>query len=166
MFQKDVEAMKCLNVQRAYVEHIYSGCTLLEASAMIKKNPAAIAVVRREDVEFDKAIRDAQAFRVEVMIDKLEDISQYESEPAMAATVSRNIQWLASKRMRSIYGDKMDVNHTHTINIRDAMDAARARVMHDVTPNLLIENNNAADALSVAPAPLHVAEAGEIDPLS
>lgn len=165
MFEKDIERLQCLRTRREYIERIYSGDTLSEACAMMRLNPAALAMARREDMTFDADIRAAQAFRVDVMVDKLENISEYESDPAMAATVSRNIQWLASKRMREIYGDRVDVHKHVTIDIKAAMVDARARVVLDHQPNLLINNAAATDSTSVAQAP-DIIEQDEIDPLS
>ena len=165
MFEKDLARLQCVNVKRDYINRIYSGDNLSEACAMLKVNPAALAIARRDDVTFDADIRAAQAFRVELMVDKLENISEHEPEAAMAATVSRNIQWLASKRLREIYGDRVDIHKHVTIDIKAAMIDARARVMLDHQPNILIDNVNATDSTSAAHAPV-ITEAEDIDPLS
>jgi hypothetical protein len=131
----------------------------------MKLNPAAVGITRRDNVDFDADIRAAQAFRIDMSVDKLERINEYESDPLMASVISKNIQFVASKRYRQVYGDKLDVNHNHTINIRAAMDAARERTLIDISPNILIPNINATDTISVAQAPLFVV-AGDVDPLS
>lgn len=158
MFEKDIERLQCLKTRNELVARMYDGDTLSEACAMMRLNPAAVGLTMRDDVTFDAAIRQAQAFRVDIMVDKLENISEYESDPIMAGVISKNIQFVASKRLRRVYGDKLDVNHTHTINIKDAMEAARNRVLIEHQPNPLITIIDATDSTSAAPV--------EIDPLS
>ncbi len=158
MFEQDLRRLGCLKTRNELIARVYDGDTLSEACAMMRLNPAAVGLTMRDDVTFDAAIREAQSFRVDIMVDKLENISEYESDPIMAGVISKNIQFVASKRLRRVYGDKVDVSHTHTINIRDAMDAARNRVMIEHEPNPLITIVDATDSTSAAPV--------EIDPLS
>jgi hypothetical protein len=158
MFEKDLKRLECANLKSEFVARIYDGDNIVEACAMMRLNPAAVGMTRRQDVTFDADIRAAQGFRVEVMVDKLENISAYESDSFMASVVSKNIQWLATKRMREIYGDKMDVNHNVKIDIRAAIMDARARVISNDSPMLLDNNINATDSTSAAPV--------EVDPLS
>lgn len=165
MFAKDLERLRCSNTRNEFIARVYDGDNIAEACAMMRLNPAALGITRRDDVTFDADIRAAQAFRVDMMTDKLENISEYESDAIMAGVISKNIQWLASKRLRQIYGDKVDVNHNVSINIRAAMDDARARVMIDHSPNLLNHIIDATDSTSVALAPALV-PVDEIDPLS
>lgn len=165
MFEKDLKRLECSNTRREFIARVFDGDTISEACAMMRLNPAALGLTMRDDPSFANEVRQAQAFRVDIMVDKLENIQEYESDSFMAGVISKNIQWLASKRLRQIYGDKLDVNHTHTINIKDAMEAARNRALIDVTPNMLIDNVNATDSASVAQPVVIDAEA-EIDPLS
>jgi len=158
MFEGDIEKLQCADIRKEFISYIYDGESISEACGLLRLNPAAVGLTMRDDITFAKSVRDAQAFRVEVLTDKLENISEYESDPIMAGVMSKNIQWLASKRLRAIYGDKMDVTHNHVINIKDAMTAARERIMLDITPNQLITIDSATDVVSVAPE--------EIDPLS
>ena len=158
MFSKEMESLKCVKTQQELLRHIYFGRDLVEACALVKVNPAVLGVLRDENVAFDSAIRKAQAFRVELLVDKLGNIHTVMDEAAMAAVVSRNIQWLASKKIREIYGDKMDISHNITIDIKAAMIDARNRVTLENQPNMLIVNNVATDSVSVA--------SDDIDPLS
>lgn len=162
MFEQDMKKLECATVRNELVAHVFDGNNLAEACALMKINPAALGMYRRNDLTFDADIRAGQAFRVDVMVDKLENISAYESDSFMAGVVSKNIQWLATKRYRAIYGDKMDVNHNVTINIREAMNAARERVTIEHEPNAMLLLHNATDSVSVAP----VEAARDIDPLS
>ena len=158
MFNRELVDLGCVDTQKRFLQRIYDGDSLMEACAFVRVNPAVLGAVRDVDVEFDAAIRRAQGFRVEVLVDGLSAVHTVASDAAMAAVMSRNIQWLASKRLREIYGDKVDVNHNVTINIKAAMEDARARALVDVTPNQLNHIVNATDVVSVAQE--------EIDPLS
>jgi hypothetical protein len=165
VFERDLERFKGDLFKKEFISHLYEGLTLSEACAQLKVNPAALGLTRRDDIEFDADIRAAQAFRVDMMADKLENIKEYESDAIMAGVISKNIQWLASKRYRQIYGDKVDHNINVQVNIRAAMDAALARTIEHMPSNALIENDIATDNKSAAQAPL-VIDAEEIDPLS
>jgi hypothetical protein len=165
MFESDMKRLEGAATRNEFINHVYDGQNIAETCALMRLNPAAVGIARRDDAEFDKAIRDAQAFRVDMMTDKLENISEYESCPIMAGVVSKNIQWLASKRYRQIYGDKMDVNHNVSINIKAAIEDARARSGVLIEHNPLIDITNATDSTSAAPCPITIA-AEEIDPLS
>lgn len=165
MFEADRDKFKCVKFRDEFIMHLYDGESILEACALMKVNPAAFGLARRDNSEFDAEVRAAQAFRVEVMTDKLERINEYEGDAIMAGVISKNIQWLASKRYRAIYGDKVDHNVNVQVNIRAAIDAARQRAItieHDKPLNVI---DNAADSTSDAQAPALI-DAGEIDPLS
>lgn len=165
MFDADRDKFKCVKFRDEFIMHLYDGESIVEACALMKVNPAAFGLARRDNPEFDAEVRAAQAFRVEVMTDKLERINEFESDAIMAGVISKNIQWLASKRYRAIYGDKIDHNVNVQVNIRAAIDAARQRAItieHDKPLNVI---DNAADSTSDAQAPALIA-ADEIDPLS
>lgn len=165
MFHADRDKFKCVKFRNEFLSYLYDGETIVEACALMKVNPAAFGLARRDNPEFDAEVRAAQAFRVEVMTDKLERINEYEGDAIMAGVISKNIQWLASKRYRAIYGDKVDHNINVQVNIRAAIDAARQRAItieHDKPLNVI---DVATDSTSDAQAPALI-DAGEIDPLS
>lgn len=165
MFERDREQFNGAEFRQEFINHVYNGENLLEACALMKVNPAALGIARRENPEFDADIRAAQAFRIDVMTDKLENIQEYESDAIMAGVISKNIQWLASKRFRQIYGDKVEVNHNVNVNIRDAMMEARNRTLEYIDAKPLGNNTFATDSVTVAQAPA-IIDAEEIDPLS
>lgn len=165
MFERDREQFKCAEFRNEFVLHIYNGENLVEACALMKVNPAALGIARRENPEFDSDIREAQAFRIDVMTDRLENIQEYESDAIMAGVISKNIQWLASKRFRRIYGDKVDVNHNVNVNIRAAIEAAQTRTIEYIDAKPLGNNTFATDSVTVAQAPAIIG-ADDIDPLS
>lgn len=167
MFNADLDKFKCAEFRREFVSYMYEGENLLEACARMKVNPAALGIARRDMPEFDAEIKAAQAFRIEVLTDRLENIQEYESDAIMAGVISKNIQWLASKRYRQVYGDKVDVNHNVTVNIKDAIQAARERTLQYASANVLEDNTNATDNISAAQViDAEFATVEDVDPLS
>lgn len=164
-WQSDIVRFKGAEFQKAFLACVYQGDNLLEACAKMKVNPAALGIFRRGNSDFDKEIREAQAFRQEIETERLANIDQEFVNPIMAGVISKNIQWLASKRARQIYGDKVDINHNHTISIRQAMNDARARVIDHVADKPMIENASFTDMISDEQGQ-EFAPVGDIDPLS
>lgn len=160
-FELDFARFSSAEFRNEFIARLYNGDNLLEACAFMKVNPASMGLYRRDSIEFDVAIRQAQAFRMEIDTERLSNIDQEFDDAMMASVVSKNIQWLASKRARQIYGEKLDVNVQHTVNIREAMNDAQTRVIEHVSDKQLIALNSYTDNISVEHVP-----AGEIDPLS
>ena len=168
MFTRDLERIKGPEAKGAFLHHLYDGLNLAEACAALRINPGALAMARKNDLDFDNDIRAAQAFRVDMLVDKLENIQDHEPDAMMAGVISKNIQWIASKRYRQIYGDKVDVNHNVTINIVDAMNEARVRTLGFIDAIPLEYIDNSTDNVSVAQekAPALISQSDDIDPLS
>ena len=74
MFEQDIERLEGAEVKNEFIKCVYEGLNLAESCAAMHINPAALAFARRDCVEFDKDIRAAQAFRCDMMTDKLENI--------------------------------------------------------------------------------------------
>jgi len=162
MFNADREKIKGAEVQSAFIMRLYDGFNMAETCADLRLNPGAVAIVMQDDIEFNNAVRQAQAFRVDLMTDKLENIEDYQDNPHMAKVVSDNIKWLASKRYKEIYGDKLEVNHNHTINIKDAMIEAQSRTLNFIEHKPLKTLDTVTDNVSVEV----IEHAADIDPLS
>jgi hypothetical protein len=162
VFDRELEKLKCVGVKKELIERLYNGDNIHEACAKIRINPAALTIARRNDVELELMIKDSRAYRADILVDSLMHLPEVYEDASMVSAVSRNIQWLAKTRYRELYGDKTDINHNVTVNIKDAMSEARKRLMHDVTPNILIDSESATDSVSVA----LVNDDDEIDPLS
>lgn len=161
-FKKDLERCKGAYFKSEFITLIYNGETIAQACAALRVNPGALAFARRDDMQFDQEIRAAQAFRVDIMTDRLENIDEYIEDAVMAGVVSKNIQWLASKRLREIYGDKIDINHNVTIDITAALESARQRTLDYIDVKPLEITDNSTDNVSVE----LIEFAEDIDPLS
>lgn len=165
MFEKDYQKFEGVEFRAEFLSRLYEGANLAEACAQMKVNPAALGVFMKDNQEFDSDIRTALAFRVELMVDKLENIQDIEENPMMAGVISKNIQWIASRRSRKIYGEKLDVQHSVVIDICAAMEMAKARTLEHIDDNPLKQLNSSTDNISVS-LPILDAEEVEVDPLS
>lgn len=159
------------NLKDEMLRSVIEGHTLLEACAFAGVNPYEFAFARKKDKEFDHDIRTFQAFRVECMVDGLVNIHKKHKDAKMAAVISKNIQWLASKRFREIYGDKVDHNVNVQIDIRAAMVEAAQRVLYVEEHKPLIELNSVTDNISVIaapmpPVPVEIVDDDDVDPMS
>ena len=56
------------------------------------------------------------------------DIADTELDPSRANVRMRARQWLASRYNRDMFGDNVQVNHTVSIDLKGAMEAARKRI--------------------------------------
>lgn len=107
----------------------------------------------------DKYLRemydDAERRGYDAMADALVNIDNHrvhgQSDPKMAKVISDNIKWLLSKRKHKEYGDRVEINHTMTMDaaITSALEAARNRTaaiedatsaLIDVTPSYVSDD--------------------------
>lgn len=165
MFEGDLELIRGPLTQQEFLILLYEGSTKAEACAQLRLNPAAVAFARREQSKFDAAIRDAEAFRIDMMTDNLLNIQDSESDPLMCRVMSDNIKWLASKRLREIYGDKIDHHVEHTLSIKDAIEQAKNRTIEFIDAKVLECEDSSSDNISVAQEK-EVVIIEEDDPLS
>lgn len=76
---------------------------------------------------FESAVRRARAILLERRVDHMADVARNEPDVNRARLIIDTDKWLASKLIPKVYGDKLDVNVNATIDIGDALAAARAR---------------------------------------
>lgn len=155
MFKFDVEYILGALAQEKFLELIYSNNTVAECCSVLNINPAAVAFARRKDIQFDQAIRDAQAVLMDMAVDKLLTIDEAIENPLMARVISDNIKWLASKRAKEIYGDKVDVSITHTLDLRDVLADAKSRRLEFIDGNALELNDHTTDNKTVECVEVH-----------
>jgi hypothetical protein len=80
-----------------------------------------------------------------ILADTLIDIPDTYEDVARAKLKSENIKWILSKRNRKDYGDKLEIDHNHTVDIRQALESANARLV-----NSKANNNNDLDQEKIA----------------
>lgn len=164
MFEREVEQFKTKVFLEKLFKMLYSNVSLPDCIIAMRINPAVLAFARSQDVTLDAEIRKAQAFQADNMVDILPNISDHYDDARMAAVVSDNIKWIATKRYRDIYGDKMDVNVQQTIDIKDVLAIAKARVNQFTIAKPLPVLDAVTDIISDTPMIPHVQP--DIDPLS
>lgn len=62
------------------------------------------------------------------LADQLLEIPDTYDDVARAKLKSENIKWLISKRNRKSYGDKLEIDHNHNIDIKAALNSATSRL--------------------------------------
>ncbi len=75
------------------------------------------------ETKFQRARQDG----LEELVDALQTIPEEIADVNRARLKSENIRWLASKRKPAVYGDRLDVNVTQTVDIGQALADARSR---------------------------------------
>jgi len=87
-----------------------------------------------EDTFFEKRFTSARNNGLECIADNLLDIVELEPDVNKARLLSDNSKWILSKRKPKVYGDKIDVNISQTVDIGAALSEAKSRVITEVTP--------------------------------
>jgi hypothetical protein len=147
------------------VEHMRSGDTLTNACKKVGVSRHVVATLAKNDERFREVLEDADREGQDTLAEILVDIDQYHPDPKMAAVVSKNIQWLLSKRRVADYGDRItvDTNKSQDEAILSALNEAIKRIpMPEQTPPpVILDAEPAPCGTSPAPPPLlghHTAE--------
>jgi hypothetical protein len=83
---------------------------------------------RRSYPEFGEAYLLAQEEHVDALVDEAGEIVDTEQNPQLGKVRADHRRWLASKLCRDKYGDKIELNHKHTIDIAPALQKALKRM--------------------------------------
>jgi transposase-like protein len=100
---------------------------------------------RQSYPEFGEAYLLAQEEHVDALVDEAGEIVDTELNPQRAKVRADQRKWLASRLNRQKYGDKLDVQHNHTLDIGPALALAvkRMKSIGVGTPEMkLIEAEN------------------------
>lgn len=89
---------------------------------------------RQHYPDFLNTFEQARQEGLEHMADGLMTIADEYTDVQRARLKSDNAKWLLSKRKPNIYGDKVDIHVSQTIDISAALNEARSRAAIDVTP--------------------------------
>lgn len=82
---------------------------------------------RQHDPSFSAKYNDARREGVHSQVDRLDNIHEEHPDPQVMRVISDNIKWKASKLNSTIYGDRLDLNVNHTVDIGGALKEARQR---------------------------------------
>jgi hypothetical protein len=77
---------------------------------------------------FGEAYILAQEEHVDALVDQAGEIVDTEQNPQLGKLKADHRRWLASRLNRQKYGDKLEVNHKHTIDVSPILQAAEKRL--------------------------------------
>lgn len=83
---------------------------------------------RQSYPEFGEAYLQAQEEHVDALVDQAGEIVDTEQNPQLGKLKADHRRWLASRLNRQKYGDKLDVQHNHTLDISPALALAAKRM--------------------------------------
>lgn len=95
-----------------------------------------------KDTLFAKEVASSRAIAAHKAVDSLQSI--YDDAETMTAVQrargqSDNIKWLASKLAPDVYGDRIQVDHKHTIDLTKVLEAASGRLISHLNSEILID---------------------------
>jgi hypothetical protein len=82
---------------------------------------------RAEMPAFEHALRSARAIVIDQRVDLMDHVARTEPDVNRARLIIDTQRWLASKLIPKVYGEKLDINVTQTIDIGSALAEARSR---------------------------------------
>lgn len=116
------------------IDLISQGHTLTKACDLSNLPIGTFHRYIKNDSQLNELYVEADQRGGDAMADALIDIDNHKihghSDPKMAKVVSDNIKWVLSKRKPKEFGDRVQVDHSVTVDvaITTALDAARRRV--------------------------------------
>ncbi len=87
--------------------------------------------------DFGKAYLDALEQHIDALVDEAGQIVDTELNPQRAKVRADHRRWLASRLNRNKYGDKIELNHKHTIDIAPILLEAEKRMRSIGTGNVI-----------------------------
>jgi len=98
-----------------------------------------------EDSDFELQAARAQSIGFDVMADSLLEMNEQYGDVQKARLQSDNIKFILSKRKPQVYGDRIDINLTQTVDI----SAARAEALRRALPGRDSNDNHSIETREV-----------------
>ncbi len=113
----------------------------------------------RADAQLLKMYKIALAMSEDIMVDAMINIDEHYSDAKMAHVVSRNIQWVMSRRRRLDYGDHVTIEHTTTRDqeLLKRLKEAQERTI-GIQPSMMLLDGEIEEAEVVIAGELPLAE--------
>lgn len=91
--------------------------------------PGTFYLWRTKHADFAKMLEEAEPARAQALAEQTIDIVDTDPDPKAARNRMHARQWLASKLNRQKYGEKVEVAHTHMIDMGAVLAEAEARLL-------------------------------------
>lgn len=130
---------------------VYEGSTLREGLKKVGLSWKVFDKVGQRYPDLQGDITRARVLRVESLAQEVIEIADTEEDPQKARNMIDARKWYASKIAPKTYGDRVDVNVTETVNIRHALDDARARVALPNRAPTLLGGKQVSEIIDVSP---------------
>lgn len=114
-------------VERQFCAQVLAGHSTDKTLKTLGLTKYAYHVMRSKNPAFEQALLQARAILQEDRVDKLHEIAANGTDVARDKLLSDNIKWVAGKYNPRLFGEKIDVNISQTIDIGSALAEARAR---------------------------------------
>lgn len=116
------------------IAHIAAGKTGAAAGKAIGRDWESVIARIRANAEYSKLYIEARDHGVEAQVDSLADIAENEPDVARARLKTEVIRWTASKRKPQVYGDKIEMNVSGSVDLNAIMaeSVKRLRPVRDL----------------------------------
>lgn len=119
-------------IKKQIIELFKEGKTLTQVAEIIDVRVGTIIDWRFEDPIFGAEVARAQNLGYEAQADSLLTIADTYEDVNKARLQSDNTKWILARRARDVYGDKLDVSLTGSIDITGALTEAKGRALRPV----------------------------------
>jgi hypothetical protein len=109
------------------VERIAQGQKLSEIAALYRIKLNDFKRLASIDAPFQERINQAFQTAVECALEEIPEIIQRE-EPSKAKLLAEHARWMAAKRYREVYGEKIEMNVNNKIDLSDVLTDMQERV--------------------------------------
>lgn len=119
--------------QREFIlDETLKGTDTISICKVIGISEMAFYQIRKRDPLFDKEFKEIRVESAHIQVERLRtiyDSCDTMSEVMRARGQSDNIKWEASKRVPEVYGDSLNVNVNHTVDLSSVLAAAAERTI-------------------------------------
>jgi hypothetical protein len=125
----------------AVINSLYEGATVTESLKKHGISSCAFYSRLNKDLELERSYALAQEARAELMVDQILDIADNDEDANRARNKIQARQWIASKQRPKKYGDRIELNHTVTADIKGVLASFDIRTlpMRDLNETPIIQ---------------------------
>lgn len=132
------------------IDRVAEGYSLRKIMEEHGVHPGTFIRALGADTELEQEYNLAQQIRSEQLVEEIIEIADTDHDPIRARVRIDARKWYASKMRPSKYGDKLDINVHQVVDIRGAIEAARARSIEVIEPIVaLIDGHSAANEIDI-----------------